>query len=140
MAEDLTQVLFVNLFRNAKDFDTSRSFSTWIYSIANNMCKNEYRKASNREKHDLQLKTTETVIPVNELDLQKFRVAVHDCMNELQEEKRSLFILRFQEHLSVPEISSIMNIPEGTIKSRLFYLLKEMKGKLLHFQSLSNTI
>lgn len=50
LAEDFTQDLFVKLIHKKELFNTNKSFSTWLYSIANNMCKNEYRKNSIREK------------------------------------------------------------------------------------------
>lgn len=135
-AEDNVQELFLKVIHHAKDFETGRSFSTWLYSIAHNMCKNEYRKQEVRMKHAKTI-TTDTITPKEKnLDLQKFRVAVASCISRLDEDKRSLFVLRFQEQLSVPQISSIMNIPEGTIKSRLFYLLKEMKNELQEFKTL----
>jgi RNA polymerase sigma-70 factor (ECF subfamily) len=136
LAEDNTQELFIKVVKQAKNFDTNRSFSTWLYSIAHNMCKNEYRKKEVRMKHE-KIKQTVSAIPEEKnIDLQKFRLAVTDCISKLTEEKRDLFILRFQEHLSVPQISLILSIPEGTIKSRLFYLLKEIKDELSEFKTL----
>jgi len=75
-----------------------------------------------------------------QIDLRRFREAVHACVDELNEEKRSLFILRFQEQMTVPDISRILELPEGTVKSRLFTLLKEMKDKLKQFQTLHNPL
>lgn len=137
LAEDQTQELFVKVIKHARSFETGRSFSTWLYSIAHNICKNEYRKAEVRMKH-AKIKQDEkaTAFAGKNMDLQKFRIAVSNCIQQLTEEKRSLFILRFQEQLSVPEISQVLNIPEGTIKSRLFYLLKEMKEELQEFKTL----
>ena len=135
LAEDCTQELFIKLIRNAQGFEQGKTLATWLYSIAHNMCKNEYRKAEVRTKHVVMNKTQTKTTEAKNLDLYRFKEAVHDCMNELDEERKSLFVLRFQEQLSVPEISSIMNIPEGTVKSRLFYLLKDMKEKLKHFET-----
>jgi RNA polymerase sigma-70 factor (ECF subfamily) len=136
LAEDQAQELFLKIINHAKKFETNRSFSTWIYSIAHNMCKNEYRKEEVRMKHAAIKHGEGTTGNEKNMDLQKFKVAVSNCINQLTEEKKSLFILRFQEHLSVPEISTILNIPEGTIKSRLFYLLKDMKDELKEFKTL----
>ena len=136
LAEDNTQELFIKVVKQAKNFDINRSFSTWLYSIAHNMCKNEYRKKEVRMKHEKIKQTISTIPEEKNIDLQKFRLAVTDCISKLTEEKRALFILRFQEHLSVPQISGILSIPEGTIKSRLFYLLKEIKDELSEFKTL----
>lgn len=138
LAEDQTQELFLKVIKHAKRFETDKSFSTWLYSMAHNMCKNEYRRSAIRSKHRSMKHDTNLAAQDKQIDLRKFKEAVHACMDELNDEKRSLFILRFQEQLSVPDISRILNIPEGTVKSRLFYLLKEMKEKLKQFQTLHN--
>lgn len=135
LAEDFTQDLFVKLINNADAYLEGRNVSTWLYSIANNMCKNEYRKQEVRKVHGMQQKAEPSTDAVNP-DMKRFKEAVHQCTNELPEEKKALYMLRFQENLSVPDISKIMNLPEGTIKSRIFYLLKEMKEKLKEFESL----
>lgn len=136
LAEDFTQDLFLKLIKNAAGFKNANSFSTWIYSIANNMCKNEYRKQGVRAQHRQQQVQAGSMDAVNP-DLRRFKEAVHNCTNDLPEDKKALYILRFHENLSVPDISRILNIPEGTIKSRIFYLLKDMKEKLKPFETLS---
>ena len=136
LAEDLTQELFLKIMKNAQAFSAGRSFTTWVYSIAHNMCKNEYRKKETRLKHHEMSKGNNFITEASNPDLKRFKTALHQCTSELSEEKRSLFLLRFQENLSVPEISSILNIAEGTVKSRIFYLLKEMKDKLKEFETL----
>lgn len=135
LAEDCTQELFIKLIKNASSFEQAKTFSSWLYSMAHNMCKNEYRKEEVRAKHVAMNNKTRRVTEARNLDLHRFKEAVHRCVKELDEEKKSLFVLRFQEQLSVPEISGIMNIPEGTVKSRLFYLLKDLKDKLKHFET-----
>ncbi len=136
LAEDMTQDLFMKLIRHAQNFSADRNFFTWVYSIANNMCKNEYRKKEVRARHH-QLQKPQLATDAVNPDMRRFREAVHHCTNELAEEKKALYILRFQENLTVPDISKILNIAEGTVKSRIFYLLKEMKEKLKEFETLS---
>jgi RNA polymerase sigma-70 factor, ECF subfamily len=136
LAEDQTQELFLKMIQHAGNFDQSRVVSTWLYSIAHNMCKNEYRKEEVKAKYLVMKKQTDVISEVKNIDLRKFKEAVNHCTNELEEEKRSLFILRFQEQLTIPDISRILNLPEGTVKSRLFYLLKELKEKLKHFETI----
>jgi RNA polymerase sigma-70 factor (ECF subfamily) len=135
LAEDQTQELFLKMVKHAGAFEKGRSFSTWLYSIAHNICKNEYRKAEVRMKHAEAI-SGPAIVSEDNPDIGRFRLAVNRCISHLGDDKRSLFILRFQEQLSVPEISRVMGIPEGTIKSRLFYLLKELKEQLSDFKSL----
>jgi len=136
LAEDCTQELFLKVIKHGKDFDVNRKFSTWFYSIAHNMCKNEYRKAEVKAKYQ-PVKTPLSVADTEKnSDLQRFRKALTDLLDRMAEEKKQLYVLRFEEQLSVPDISQVMNIPEGTVKSRIFYLLKEMKEQLIGFKTL----
>jgi RNA polymerase sigma-70 factor (ECF subfamily) len=137
LAEDFTHDLFLKLIRHAKGFETGRSCSAWIYSIAHNMCKNEYRKEVVRVNYSTLAKGKDESADHKNMDLKNFKEAVRVYTEALDEEKKSLFILRFQEQLTVPDISRILDIPEGTVKSRIFYLLKEMKERLKHFEILS---
>jgi RNA polymerase sigma-70 factor (ECF subfamily) len=135
LAEDCTQELFVKLFNNAAGFDSNKQFSTWMYSMASNMCKNEYRQHEMKSTKLKWVKEATSISPANP-DMKRFKEAVHSSVQDLPEEKKQLYILRFQENLSVPQIAEIMNMAEGTIKSRLFYLMKEMKEKLNHFENI----
>ena len=136
LSEDFTQELFMKLINHAASFRQEKNFSTWIYSIAHNMCKNEYRKKEVRSKHYEMAKHNNPAAEAINPDLKRFKRELQQCINELTEEKRSLYLLRFQENLSVPQISSIINIAEGTVKSRIFYLLKEIKVRLKEFETL----
>jgi len=136
LAEDCTQDLFLKIIRHAEIFDQEKRFSTWLYSIAHNMCKNEYRKKEVRMNHLAINRENPASVEAADPDMNRFRLAVQACSNALSEEKKSLYILRFTENLTVPEISSILSIPEGTVKSRIFYLLKEMKEQLKEFETL----
>ncbi len=136
LAEDFTQELFLKLIKNAASFEKTRIFSTWMYSIANNMCKNEYRKKEIRQNHlsmvPKQHPSSDAVNP----DHKRFKTALQHFLHSLSEEKRSLYILRFHENLSVPEISQIIQVAEGTVKSRIFHLMKEIKNELKEFENL----
>lgn len=136
LAEDCTQELFLKVIKHGKDFDNNRKFSTWFYSIAHNMCKNEYRKAEVKSKYQPVKNEPAVADTEKNSDLHRFRKALADTLNRMTEEKRQLYVLRFEEQLSVPDISQVMNIPEGTVKSRIFYLLKEMKEQLIGFKTL----
>ncbi|MBS1761939.1 MAG: RNA polymerase sigma factor [Bacteroidetes bacterium] len=134
LAEDCTQELFLKLIKHSSTFDETKSFSTWLYSIANNMCKNEYRKAEVRKRNSIL--NAETIAKPENPDWKRFKGALLDYVNKLSDEKKSLYILRFQENLPLSEIGEILNIPEGTVKSRIFYLLKELKIQLKPYETL----
>jgi RNA polymerase sigma-70 factor (ECF subfamily) len=136
LAEDLTQELFLKIIKNAGSFNPDKRFITWFYSIANNMCKNEYRKAETQMKYKPDTDPVAFGNMETNTDRKRFKEAVAAYTTQLPEEKKALYILRFEEQLSVPDISAILNINEGTVKSRIFYLLKDMKEQLSPFKNL----
>src|SRR5882762_5386667 len=69
LADDQVQELFIKIISHAKDFEQDRTFSTWIYSIAHNMCKNEYRKKETRMKHASIKQEQQTAAGEKNLDL-----------------------------------------------------------------------
>ncbi|MDP2724497.1 MAG: RNA polymerase sigma factor [Bacteroidales bacterium] len=133
MAQDFLQDLFIKIIDKPHLFDVERKFSTWIFSIAHNMCKNEYR---NRVVRDIVEKGTDTdYIPDDEetTNYSSFQIEdVFSCLNEFDEMHRTAFLLKYREGLSIDEISSILELPVGTVKSRLFYTRKKIQKKLQH--------
>lgn len=138
-AEDFTQDLFTKLIEKPQLFDTTKRFGTWVFSIACNMCKNEYRRLSvrkgtvNDEEKALKAEDTHSQSVVDYMDKKTFDQLLHVELGLLDEKHRSVFILRFQEEMSIKEISEALGISEGTVKSRLFYTLKKLSEKLKVF-------
>ena len=62
----------------------------------------------------------------DKIDYSKFKDALYNELSKIEPDHRSIFILRFQEQLSVPEIKEIIGCSEGTVKSRLFYTTKKL--------------
>ena len=136
-AEDFLHDLFLKIIEKPENFDRSRRFSTWFYTLAANMVKNEYRNLQVRNEHEQFLGNlqTETVELNNEnIDKQQFEYHLQTEINKLDAETKTLFNLRFVEEMSLKEIAETMECPEGTIKSRLFYLSKHLSKKLSIFK------
>lgn len=132
-AEDFLQEVFLKVLNSADSFDATKSVSTWLYTIATNLCRNEWRNTSNRQRL---MKTFEpwehhSSKTVNEkIDEQYRNKLLNAVMNELDFEDREILQLRFQQELSIREIAIIASLPEGTVKSRIFYLLKKLAKQL----------
>ena len=129
LAEDALQDLFLKLAESPEKFDRSRSFKTWIFSLASNSCKNFYRhqrvvKQSNDELEYLHSQHIDTsyLTQACKLDAIEFQKMLHDVLNELSHEKKEAFLLRYQEEKSLSEIAEIQNCPLGSVKSRLHYI------------------
>lgn len=135
-AEDFLHDLFINIMEAGEKFDSGRSFSTWIYSIAHNMCKNEYRKQAFRLAVNGHHQPEESLpeVAMHALDEQMFNLLLDKCLAHEQEEVRTMFVLRYELDMNVPEISRIIGCPEGTVKSRLFYLKKRLAAQLQQYK------
>lgn len=131
LAQDFLQDLFFKIIDKPQLFDANRKFSTWIFSIAHNMCKNEYRNKSIRnivekiEDADY-FSDDETITNDSPYQVED----IFSCLEEFDEIHRTAFLLKYREGLSIEEISAILELPSGTVKSRLFYTRKRIQKKL----------
>ena len=136
-AQDFLQDLFLKIIEKPARFKGGNRFVNWLYTIAHNMCKNEYRKQSVRRivVNDPDIDMHCTYIgddhPIEiQLDEQDFQQAVTDELDKLNVNQRTTFLLRHQENRSIREISLILNCSEGTIKSLLHHITKNLAHKL----------
>jgi RNA polymerase sigma-70 factor (ECF subfamily) len=137
-AEDFVHDLFVKIIHNPDSFDTNRSFKTWLYSVACNMCKNEYKKQEVRKGTSLGIDqfysiSDKGVDVLNEVQMSHFGTQFEKSMDELKSEHQEVFSLRHMDGLSIKEIAEVLEINEGTVKSRLFYATKQLADKLKEF-------
>jgi RNA polymerase sigma-70 factor (ECF subfamily) len=135
-AEDFLHDLFIRILDNRTAFDSSRKFSTWLYSIAHNMCKNEYRRQAFRKQANSLIvisdHTHESVS--NHLDQLAFQQKLDQVLCEEDEDVRAMFSLRFELEMDVSEIARVLQCPKGTVKSRLFYLKKRLASRLQQYK------
>lgn len=131
-AEDLVQEAFIRVYRHIHRFDTSRKFSTWVYTIASNLAKNELRNrsrnplvlfqtmASARPDEDRPLEFEDaTSRPDDMFQKRHLRALVEQAVAELPEHHREVFVLREIDGKSYEEIAEITHCNLGTVKSRL---------------------
>jgi len=131
-AQDFLQDLFMKIVEKPEQFDQQKKFSTWIYTIANNQCKNEFRRLEIRRKFNHQQRNLEHSAVSDEpmeryLDTKSFRASLESELRKFKPEQRLVFILRFQEDLPIKEIAEITGMKEGTVKSKLFYTSRKLE-------------
>ena len=130
-AEDFVQDFFLRLYDKCDLFDTSLSFRSWIFSIAHNMLKNHFAKQEVREKHrESEIETQSIVQFEKDLENKMQTEQLFKQLDELDLQKKEIFLLRFKEDLSIKEIAKVVDLPEGTIKSSIHYSIKRIKQKL----------
>jgi RNA polymerase sigma-70 factor (ECF subfamily) len=136
LSADHTQELFTKVYKYAPNFDASKSFKTWLYSIANNQCKNEYAKMKVRSEAILEIPTSTATERIEAVDKNTFRSKLQHALANLDEAKRTVFEMRYLLDLSNSEIAETLGISEGTVKSRLFYAIKELNVQLAMYKEL----
>ena len=130
--EDLVQETFIRVYRHLHRFDQSKKFSTWIYTIASNLAKNELRNRSrnplvlfqtllkNREADQRPLEWEDNTYRPDDLFRKRhLKTMVDSAVEQLPEHHRTVFVLREMEGKTYEEIADITGCNLGTVKSRL---------------------
>jgi RNA polymerase sigma-70 factor (ECF subfamily) len=129
-ADDLFQETFMRVLKHAARFDTSRRFRPWLYSIAGNLVRNAYRSRSYRETVPIDRPDEDggslaarlagrSQLPVDEAQRAESRQIVNDAVGKLPDKGRAALVLYYYQGLSYEEVSVALEIPLGTVKSRI---------------------
>jgi len=137
-AEDFVHDLFAKIIQKPEYFDPARTFKTWMYSVANNMCKNEYKKQEVRKNTSNGVEnhcavSDPSINVLGEVQDNQFKEVFTQRMSELDEKHSEAFHLRHVEGLSIKEIAEVLELNEGTVKSRVFYAIKYLAEGLKEF-------
>ncbi len=125
-AEDLTQDIFLKIFKALASFDRRANFQTWIISISRNLCIDHYRSvrkerqtiAREVDTADLQPASTDRG-PYQAAEHQDLRGLLRQALQKLPLTLRTAVVLRDLQELSYQEIADRLGLPEGTVKSRI---------------------
>ncbi len=144
-AQDLVQEAFIRVTRHLHRFDTSKKFSTWVYTIASNLSKNELRNRSrsplvlfqkltnNWEDDHRPLQFEDSTMKPDDLYRKRYlERIVEDTVKELPEHHRLVFRLRELEGKSYEEIAEITGVNLGTVKSRLHRARNSFAQRIEH--------
>jgi len=141
-AEDIVQETFVKVYRNRHAYREIAKFSTWIYTIAGNLARSELRKRKRRQTYtmsdlsyeDREFNPVDTGATPEDIVFNDFAgEEIQAAIENLQEPFKTIIILRDIQELSYEDISTILDIPMGTVKSRVNRArlkLQEMLGHL----------
>ena len=131
-AEDICQDVFIKVYKNIRGFDTTLSFSSWIYRIAHNEARSFYRKHKKREQtyslDDTDYDQLASDLQTDGLVIDAERREVLTLvLGDLKEEYREVLILNFLEEKSYTEISDILKKPVGSVGTLLHRAKKQLK-------------
>jgi len=131
LAEDVAQETFLRAYKSAARYRQISKFSTWLYTIALNLCRNELRRrkfktyslegiAERDEDSKIRMDIPdEKTQPDLEMERREAGTLVRQALESLPEKFRAPLVLRDIQELTYEEISEILNLPEGTVKSRI---------------------
>ncbi len=143
-ARDVCQETFLRILRRSERFREGARFSTWMYQIALNLCRDQIRRrrrwkwiSIENEPKDREspavprnAAAAETDDPGRALELLERRRAVSAALGRIPREQREVLILKEYEGLKFREISEILGCPESTVKSRMYYGLSALRSEL----------
>lgn len=145
-ASDVLQDVFAKAYRSLKRFRGNSSFYTWIYSIAVNMTLNFLKKRNRRRGMSLDdiesgigndaefLELTTGNSPSQEVNLRELQQRLNDAMMQLSDDHRAVVTMFDIQGLPHAEISKILGVSAGTIRSRLFYAHRQLQNFLEEFR------
>lgn len=141
-AEDLTQEIFLKVYKALGTFDRRANFQTWLISVSRNLCIDHYRKVRReRETIDRAVDVTDLPPPTAGPDalarLQRAdrREVLRQAMTQVRPVLREAVLLRDIRELSYQEIADRLGVPEGTIKSRISRGRRELARRIVKLES-----
>jgi len=140
-AEDVVQETFLRVYRNRHAYQRVAKFSTWIYTIAGNLARTELRRRNRRRIFSLSTLgvedkeyeiSDELLSPERHTNTVLSEEIIQREINKLSSKFREVIILRDIQELSYEEISKIIRVPIGTVKSRVNRARLRLQGRLKH--------
>jgi RNA polymerase sigma-70 factor (ECF subfamily) len=136
LAADATHDVFLRAYEARNRYQEGKNVSTWLFTIAYNICRNHYRSNT----YETQLSSTLDAEPISDeqievqLDAAALDDALAQVLSELPPPLHQLFSLHYQEELTIPQVAEIVGIPEGTVKSRLHKTMNIIRKKLKRYE------
>jgi len=130
-AEDVVQETFVRVYQHRQSFNFQHCFSTWIYTIALNLARNELRKRKKFKFYDItEMQGNEAEFAV-EMDLpSRLPQVLNVAIKALPEKYRTAFMLRDMQEMPYDEVAKVLSVPLGTVKSRVNRARMILRDKL----------
>ena len=137
LAADATHDVFLRAYEARSRYREGSNVSTWLFTIAYNICKNHYRSNA----YEAELLASLDAEPISdqqievEMDAATLDKALEQVLAELPAPLHQIFSLHYQEELTIPQVAEIVGIPEGTVKSRLHKTMNIIRKKLKQYEN-----
>ena len=155
LAEDLLQEVFLRIIKGAATYTRKAKFTTWMYTIARNLCVDNARRAKHRRARSLDQplggddggqrtlmdRVADKGPAVDRQALgQQLRQSLEQAVSSLSDEQREVFLMREFMNLPFKEIAEIVGCPENTVKSRMRYALEHLRQQLEEYRDFAQAV
>lgn len=154
VAEEVVQEVFVRVVQNVHDFKHEARFTTWVYTIARNLCIDHLRKRALRKHPSLDEARGEegegptlgeqTADPRASVEREatgtELRQRIAVAVDKLPDDQREVFLMREVANLPFKEIAEITGVPENTVKSRMRYALERLQEALSEYEEYARAL
>jgi RNA polymerase sigma-70 factor (ECF subfamily) len=155
-SEDLLQEVFLRVIKGADGYQKQAKFTTWLYTIARNLCVDASRRGKHRRTYSLDVpmdqdagKDGATLLDViadktagtdRKVISKELHGRLHAAIGKLSEDQREVFLMR--EFLDLPfrDIAEVVGCPENTVKSRMRYALEKLRAELVEYADLAKAM
>ena len=140
-AEDITQEVFIRLWKNLHRYRAEVKLTTWLYKIVTNLCLDFLKSRQNRRASDtVELADYKGMFSAFTADQPLIDEELYDVVDrvtaDLSPKQRAVFVLRDMEGMTMPEISEILSMDSGHVKSNLYYARKKVSEFItLYYQT-----
>ena len=153
-AEDVTQETFLRLVKGADAYERQAKFTTWLYTIARNLCVDASRRGKHRKAASLDAPLSDDDGAASLLDLlpdgtagvdrqaqsRELGLRLRQAIEALPDEQREIFLLREVADLQFNEIAKVIGCSENTVKSRMRYALEKLREALEEYRDLARAV
>jgi RNA polymerase sigma-70 factor, ECF subfamily len=154
IAEDLLQDTFLRVIKGAQSYKQQAKFTTWLYTIARNLCVDRSRRQKHRKAQSLDQPmrddegsgTLLDVVAGDDVGAERQAIGaelqqkLEAAIASLSEEQREIFVLRQVQGIPFKEIAEIVGIPENTAKSRMRYALEKLRLELEEYADMAKAL
>lgn len=146
LSEDLTQEVFIRIYRYRKRYAETARFQTFLFRIAKNLWIDQVRRrqthpgavsldqetAERDERGSLKdvLADGRSPQPSDGMEREEIGRAIRTAVEGLNEQERLIFMMAVKQQLKYREIAEVLDIPEGTVKSKVFYIYRKLRDRL----------
>lgn len=129
-AMEITQKTFIKVYKKLDTLNDCERFAAWIYRIAHNLCLDETKRAGRRRASSLDAVPDRAAAATADgtLKQKEWEKLLQLALQQLPDEQRMVIIMKEYEELKFREIADILELPESTVKSRLYYGLRTLRA------------